>query len=305
MTEQVNDAYVTVAYGAQTHVGNRRRVNEDSYYANFPIYLVADGMGGHKAGDVASAMVVKCMSQSVEVGNFVDTNGMTEALVYTAQQLSDLGMDQGNPGSTLTGLAFSTHRGIPCARIFNIGDSRTYLLSETEFSQITIDHSEFQELKDAGMLTPEEERNYKRKNILTKALGAGFSPSIPIDQFIIPVTAGDRYVICSDGISGEVTDSYIEMVARTIADPQEAAEELIRMALNAGGKDNATVVIVDVQEAFPQWESDAISDTTQTRIVVAEETDDNASEDTLPNEQMTFLRGMVGTPVAVDNLQGE
>lgn len=275
---------MAVTYGAVTHVGNRRRVNEDSYYASFPLYVVADGMGGHQAGDVASACVVECMTQAIPQGDFVDAATLTDALFRTAHVLSDLGMNAGNPGSTMTGLVVSTHRDIPCARIFNIGDSRTYLLSGAEFSQVTIDHSEFQELKDAGALSEQEARQYTQRNVLTKALGAGFSPSIPIDQFIVPMTEGDRYIICSDGVSGEVTDALIEMVARSMSDPQEAAEELIRMALNAGGKDNATVLVVDIHDVYPVWENTALGDTTQRRAP-------RDVEDTLPNERLMFLRG--------------
>lgn len=280
-----------VAHGAVSHVGNRRRVNEDSFHAAFPLYLVADGMGGHHAGDVASAFVVSCMEDAIPEGEFADPTTLTDALFHTARQLSDLGMKHGNPGSTMTGLVFSTHRGIPCARIFNIGDSRTYLLSGAEFSQVTVDHSEFQELKDSGALTQAEVLAYTRRNVLTKALGAGFSPSIPIDQFIVPVATGDRYIICSDGLSGEVTDALIEMVVRRIPDPQQAADELIALALKAGGKDNATVLIVDVIDAYPQWEGSPTGDTTPTHAA-------QPNEDTLPNERLTYLRWLIQNDTA-------
>lgn len=285
MTDTTIEAHVTVAHGALSNVGNRRRVNEDSFHAEFPLYLVADGMGGHQAGDVASAQVVETMRSVIPAGDFTDPATLTDALFTTARVLSDLGMSQGNPGSTMTGLVFSTHRGIPCARIFNIGDSRTYLLTGNEFSQVTVDHSEFQELKDSGALTEAEQRAFTRRNVLTKALGAGFSPSIPIDQFIVPLTAGDRIVICSDGLSGEVTDALIEMVIRGIADPQTAADELIEMALKAGGKDNATVIVLDIQDVHPQWETTSVGESTQNRPPAN-------LEDTLPNERLTYLRGL-------------
>lgn len=277
---------MTVTYGAKTHIGYRRRVNEDSYSARFPLFMVADGMGGHQAGDVASARVVTCMTDTIPPGEFLNPTTLTDALVHTSRELSNLGMTTGNPGSTMSGLVVSTHRGIPCARIFNIGDSRTYLLSGPEFSQITVDHSEYQELKDMGMLTEQEDRDCVHSNVLTKALGAGFGPSTPVDQFIVPITSGDRYVICSDGVSGELTDALIEMIARSMDDPQDTADELIRMALQAGGKDNATVIVVDMDDVFPVWENTTLRDPAYSSMM-------HVNDDTLPNERLTYLRGIL------------
>lgn len=282
-TERSSSPGVSIAWGAATDVGLRRQHNEDSYFARFPLFVVADGMGGHEKGEVASARVVDEMGSNVPDDDFADVTDLSTALVRTSRCLSELGGHDGSPGSTMTGLVFSTHRDLPCTRVFNIGDSRTYLLSAEGFSQVTIDHSEFQELRDAGMLSLADARSFTRRHVLTKALGAGFGPSVAVDQFIVPVCAGDRYVLCSDGLSGEVTDALIEMVVRTLKDPQAVADELIRMALRAGGADNITVIVIDVLEAWPTWASEH---------TVGQEDDDYSpvDGDTLPNERVVHLR---------------
>jgi len=146
--------------------------------------------------------------------------------------------------------------------VFNIGDSRTYLLSEGSFEQISVDHSEVQELLDAGCVTDVEARALPRRNVITRALGAGMSGDVAADIFMVPVHCGDRWVICSDGLSGEVTDALIEMIVRHVTDREQATDELIAQALGAGGKDNVTVIIVDVVEAAPEWGQPSSGDET-------------------------------------------
>ncbi|RRC95359.1 PP2C family protein-serine/threonine phosphatase [Schaalia canis] len=303
--------HVRVTHGARSDVGCRRKLNEDSYIARFPLYLVADGMGGHSGGNIASAEVIAQMGAHIGSEDFVTQEELNHALMETTRALSELGMNEGSPGSTMSGLVFSTHSGIPCIRIFNIGDSRTYALAENEFSQVTVDHSEFQELKDSGALSEKDARDYLHRNVLTKALGAGFSPSIPIDHFVAPIADGDRYIICSDGVSGEVTDALIEMAARNIADPQDLADELINMALRAGGNDNATVIVVDAHDVHPLWQARGAGDTIRrddARHQIDEKQADgqdiqeshNAPEvddaddgdDTLPGERVIHLRAL-------------
>lgn len=300
--EQSTTPRVRVTHGVLSDVGLRRRLNEDSYVARFPLYLVADGMGGHSGGNIASAEVVAQMQAHIPPDSFATQEELSYALTETTKVLSDLGMTDGSPGSTMSGLVFSTHRGIPCIRVFNIGDSRTYALAENQFSQITVDHSEFQELKDSGVLSDIDARDYGHRNVLTKALGAGFSPSIPIDHFVAPIADGDRYIICSDGVSGEVTDALIEMAARNIPDPQDLANELIAMALRAGGNDNATVVVVDAHDVWPQWEAGTSGDTTRRNndkrgisVHAATTADDDLDpDDTLPGERVIHLRALAG-----------
>lgn len=244
---------VVVAHAARTDVGRRRTHNEDSWGASFPTYFVADGMGGNDAGDVASRAVVATMCDSLAPGEFTTPALLSTAVSRAALAVAALGTGSRAPGSTLTGIAFQEYRGKPCVAVFNIGDSRTYLLSEGSFEQISVDHSEVQELIDAGYVTDVEARALPHRNIITRALGAGSTRHVTADIFMVPVHRGDRWVICSDGLSGEVTDALIEMIVRHVKDREQAADELIAQALGAGGKDNITVVIADVLEAEPEW----------------------------------------------------
>ena len=253
---------VVVAHAARTDVGRRRTHNEDSWGASFPAYFVADGMGGNDAGDVASRAVVDTMCDSLAPGEFTTPALLSTAVSRAALAVAALGTGSRAPGSTLTGIAFQEYRGKPCAAVFNIGDSRTYLLSEGSFEQISVDHSEVQELIDAGYVTDVEARALPHRNIITRALGAGSTRHVTADIFMVPVHRGDRWVICSDGLSGEVTDALIEMVVRHVKDREQAADELIAQALGAGGKDNVTVAIVDVLAAEPEWGQSSNGDDT-------------------------------------------
>ncbi len=241
---------VEVRFGSRTDVGRRRR-NEDSFGAKFPLFLIADGMGGNRQGEVASAVAVEEMMMIADGVRFVAAQEITEALARAARRVDELGVGSSAPGSTLTGMAISTHRGSPVARVFNIGDSRTYALSGGKFHQLTRDHSRAQELIDTGRVTDVEARALPQQNVITRALGAGSGTHVMVDHYLVPLGAGDRFIICSDGLSGEVTDSLIEIVARAVRDPQQLADELVTMALTAGGKDNVTVLIVDIVDARP------------------------------------------------------
>ncbi|MBF0959479.1 MAG: serine/threonine-protein phosphatase [Actinomyces sp.] len=255
-------ARLVIAHAARTDVGRRRVRNEDSWGAAFPAYFVADGMGGNDAGDIASRAVVDAVCGSLELGAFATPALLSEAVSRAAASVCALGAGHRAPGSTLTGVAFQEYRGKPCAAVFNIGDSRTYLLSEGSFEQISVDHSEVQELLDAGCVTDVEARALPRRNVITRALGAGMSGDVAADIFMVPVHCGDRWVICSDGLSGEVTDALIEMIVRHVTDREQATDELIAQALGAGGKDNVTVIIVDVVEAAPEWGQPSSGDET-------------------------------------------
>ncbi len=245
---------VEVRFGSRTDAG-RRRSNEDSFGTKFPLFLIADGLGGHQAGEVASALAVEEMMMIADGTRLVMAQEITEALARAAQRVDQLGAGCTAPGSTLTGMAISTHHGQPVARVFNIGDSRTYALISGEFRLLTRDHSRVQELIDTGRVTDIEARALPQQNVVTRALGAGSGKHVTVDHFVVPLGTGDRFILCSDGLSGEVTNSLIEMVSRAVVDPQQLADELVTMALAVGGKDNITVVVVDIVDAQPDAES--------------------------------------------------
>lgn len=235
---------VRLAYGFGTDRGLRRELNEDSFIALEPVFAVADGMGGHEAGEVASSICVRTLGASSIIGSRTPhfTAGDLEELIREADQRirSDAG---GHAGTTLTGVVLVEESGAPYWLFFNVGDSRTYRLSNGTFGQISVDHSEVQELVDIGRITEEQARTHPRRHVVTRALGTG--DDAEADVWLMPVEEGDRILLCSDGLSGEITDEGICTVLSTVHDPQEACDELIAATLRSGARDNVTVVIID------------------------------------------------------------
>lgn len=230
--------------GAATDIGAVRRHNEDSILAAPPLFLVADGMGGHAAGDVASAIVVGSFSE------FVDRPIVTEEDVRLGVRraresiVNFFGLSDRSGGSTLSGIGVSRVDGIPAVVVVNIGDSRTYRLSDGVFDQLTKDHSTVQELVDSGAIEAAQARTHPRRNVITRAISSsGLSEP---DVWSVPARAGDRYLACTDGLTGELTDCEIRDVLLTHEDPQSAASELVARALAVRGRDNITAVVVDV-----------------------------------------------------------
>lgn len=213
--------------------------------AEVPMFVVADGMGGHAAGDVASNLAVKSLFDLVGHGP-ISMQDVLDALAEANSAIVDAAATDSTHrgmGTTIAGLALVSVGGTDHWMVFNVGDSRVYRLAEGEFSQLTVDHSEAQELIGAGKLTREEARHYKRRNVVTRSLGN--EPREVIDSWLFPPVPGERFLICSDGLTGEVRDEVIEDHLESIADPQEAAESLLKRAIEAGGTDNITVLIVD------------------------------------------------------------
>lgn len=234
---------ITVVTGAATDVGLRRKINEDSMVTQHPVFLVADGMGGHDAGEVASAAALAAFEpllglQSVRVEEVVGALG-------TARQSVDAldGGPRGGAGTTLTGVLVSQHNGDGYWLIVNLGDSRTYRLSDGVLEQISVDHSVVQELVDAGQITAEEAASAAGRNVITRALGAGSDADA--DFWMLPANPRDRMLVCSDGLSGELDAAAIARVLTSVVDPQEAAECLVEEALAHGGRDNVTAIVID------------------------------------------------------------
>lgn len=266
-----------VASGAVSETGGVRDLNEDALLAESPVFLVADGMGGHRGGDIASALALEPFTDLLG-RPFVTAEEVLERVARAANAVSSLGHDSTAPGTTLTGVLLSLQGDLPCLRVVNIGDSRTYHFGAGTFSQVTRDHSEVQELLDTGRLTEEQARLSQRRNVITRALGAGAGPHVAADHYLLPAHAGDRYVICSDGLSSQVTDALIEMVVRSIKEPTHVAVELARRANAAGGRDNVTVVVVDILSVNPHWGDLDLDESTVPSRPAARAAD----EDTLP-----------------------
>ncbi len=233
-----------LTYGFATDRGLRRELNEDSLIASEPIFAVADGMGGHEAGEIASGICVRTLGASPIIGRHLPE--------FSAADLEDLIEDAdheirrqtgGQAGTTLTGVVLVREAGMPYWLFFNVGDSRSYLLSQGQFGQISVDHSEVQELVDLGTITAEQARTHPRRHVVTRALGTG--DDAEADFWLMPVQEGDRILICSDGLSGEVSDDGIYAAMSTVADPQQACEELVQATLRSGARDNVTLIVVD------------------------------------------------------------
>jgi len=235
---------VTLAWSALTDVGHRREVNEDSVLAQPPIFSVADGMGGHSAGDVASAAVVTRLAE--HTGKPVlDAHSIDSALSLAVEDMAKgVGVTDQGTGTTVTGVALAVVSGTPNWIAFNIGDSRVYQLNAGVLEQVTTDHSVVQELFDAGRITREEAEVHPQGNIITRAVGF-HEPPVP-DYRILPLQEGMRILVCSDGLSKEITSYGIRHFLLSNSSAADAAEALLEAALENGGRDNVTVIVVDV-----------------------------------------------------------
>jgi|APGre2960657505_1045072.scaffolds.fasta_scaffold40641_1 protein phosphatase len=241
---------LTLAIGAATDTGNLRGQNEDAHIAEQNLFAVADGMGGHNAGEVASAMAIEHL-RGIALG------GVSSAEAF-AQVVRDLNSaiyasatsttDQRGMGTTLTSAALLTptdNVDQPSQIVIaNVGDSRTYLLRSGELRQMSVDHSYVQELVTEGLLTVDEARTHPRRNIVTRALG--IDEQVSVDTWTIPMFDGDRFMLCSDGLVDEVPIDEITEMMREHSTPQLIAERLVTAAKRHGGRDNITVIVVDV-----------------------------------------------------------
>ncbi len=232
--------------GSATDVGRRRQNNQDMVLESDIIFAVADGMGGHQGGEVASLTAVEALRQAFRSQPTMEgfERAIQEANAAVMNEAARGSVELRNMGTTLTALALIAGGDDDLLAVANIGDSRAYLLRDGELSQLTDDHSVPQELFRQGQLTEDEAAADPRRNILTRVLGPSFGDG-PDIQNIVPF-AGDRLVLCSDGLYNEVSDAEIAKVARTVEDPGEAARRLVEQANANGGADNISVVVVDV-----------------------------------------------------------
>jgi protein phosphatase len=225
--------------GMATHVGQVRTVNEDSIGRQGPLLVLADGMGGHQAGEVASALVVeRVLALATGAANFqaVLTSALSRAnqalLAYAREHQECLGM-----GTTVVVAKVEANR----IYLAHIGDSRAYLWHQEQLTQLTMDHSLVAELVQSGGLTEEEAQNHPQRNVLTRALGT--SGPVEPEYREVPVTAGDRLLLCSDGLTVMLSDPEIATLLGAESSPQAAADRLVREANDRGGIDNVSVIV--------------------------------------------------------------
>lgn len=213
--------------------------------ADPPFFLVADGMGGHAAGDVASWTAVESFADLVGHGPVTVQEAM-DAVSAANSAILDVACaspEMSGMGTTISGLVSVLAGGGEHWLVFNVGDSRVYRLTGGHLEQVTVDHSEAEEMVSAGRLTREQARGYGRRNVVTRSLGTDPEP-VP-DSWVFPPSEAERFLVCSDGLTNEVLDHQIEQCLLDRTDPQEAAATLVRMALEAGARDNVTVIVVD------------------------------------------------------------
>jgi len=231
---------IRFSYGAATSVGRVRQFNEDRFLAVPPLFVVADGMGGHGSGDVASTIAIEEMSACAALRPLF-TEAVLTALEHANRHIID---KASRMGTTVTGVAgLEAADGGDQLMVFNIGDSRVYRLADHRLEQLTVDHSEVQELVLAGVITREQARTHPRRNVVTRALGSA-SGQRP-DHWLLSAVTGERYLVCSDGLFSELPDDAILPLLAAGA-PQQAADALVAAACDAGGHDNVTVVVVDI-----------------------------------------------------------
>lgn len=239
--------------GAATDTGKVRETNQDAFFASTPVYVVADGMGGHQGGEVASAIVVEEFSRLVADGydQRRAIEAVTEVLRVAQQRITEYaerhranGPAAWYAGTTVVAALLCEDDEGPKWLLVNLGDSRAYKLLRDELEQVSVDHSVVQELLDAGRIEASSAASHPERHVVTRALGG--PDVLQPDFFVLPLGSAPRLALCSDGVSGMVADPEIEQILRATPDPHDAADRLVAAALAGGGQDNATAVVVDV-----------------------------------------------------------
>ena len=234
-------------FGA-TDAGKVRRNNEDSYLVgdgkDETLFAIADGIGGFEAGEVASRIAIEALKELEPGAPFDAAIGEANRRILTFGRGDDRlsGM-----GTTVVAVRFGGTRERPVIEVAHVGDSRTYLLRGGSLRPLTEDHSLVAELVRSGELTRDQAADHPQKNLITRALGA--EDEVDVDTAVLPVEAGDRILLCSDGLSDMVSEARIsELLAESRGEPEPTARRLISEALDAGGTDNVTVIVVDLKE---------------------------------------------------------
>lgn len=234
-------ASASPTFGSRTDIGCVRDHNEDSLIVAPPLFAVADGMGGHAAGEVASEIAVNTLAE------YAPDHADSEALGFAVAEANRAvirgvkdGVGREGMGCTMTAAILEGERLV----IAQVGDSRAYLLHKGNLQQLTRDHSLMADMIEAGQLTPEEARYHPNRSVITRALGS--DPHMAADLYELNVEAGDRLLICSDGLTTMLLDCTIKEILERVADPQRCASTLVSEANSAGGYDNTTVIVADV-----------------------------------------------------------
>lgn len=238
--------YRFTAAGA-THVGYVRDLNEDSYLIRDGLYLVADGMGGHDGGELASAAVVDTFTNAWDNNSEpLELFTLQEWLTEANRNVYDIA--SGRAGTTLTMLTNVLHHDKEQLVVANVGDSRTYRYraNDETFIQLTQDHSAVAEMVRLGQLSAKEAREHPARNVITRAVGSALR--LLADVVLLDAEVGDRFLLCTDGLTGQVEDQEIGLILASAATVKDAADQLVELALETDGSDNVTVIVAEVLE---------------------------------------------------------
>ncbi len=249
----------TVSFGASTHVGKVRKNIQDSYGYNAYLFVVADGMGGHLGGEVASDLAVKTVINVFESSGKLkrkkikrNQSGLLDAVEQANHQIIQTATEDSSlkgMGTTLCAVMLGVQENEnPAFVIANIGDSRVYQFSNENLKQTTEDHSLVADLVRAGELTTQEAARHPQRNVLTRALG--IDAASKTDIYELAINDGDKYLLCSDGLFNELSEVRITEILTEVSDPQIASEMLVNEAVEAGGHDNVTAMVLTVQSTF-------------------------------------------------------
>ena len=258
---------IQLQYGGITDVGRVRERNEDAYLVSPPVFVVADGMGGHDGGDVASGIVVE------EFASLADPTPepaldlargrevIAGALARSHQRISEFSAAQPDRdghrfrAGTTAVVALLVEDDGPQWLLANLGDSRIYRLDGGRLEQVSVDHSLVQQMVSSGRISPAEAATHPERNVVTRALG--IAGSVEPDYFRLPAAPGVRLLLCSDGVSEMIADDQIAAILAEESDPEAAAEQVVAVAVEAGGRDNATAVVVDVVKSVSATSADS------------------------------------------------
>jgi serine/threonine protein phosphatase PrpC len=271
----LGDVLLDLTVSARSETGQVRAMNEDSFVATVPIFLVADGMGGHDRGDRASQEVARVFTDTFGGATPTTPEAILDAIWESNRSVREQSAAANQlSGTTLAGIALVQASGGASHHwmAFNIGDSRIYVWDGRTLTQLSVDHSAVQELVDAGELTPAEAAAHPDRNVITRAIGA--EEGVDPDVWLLPAAGTQTFLICSDGLTKELEDDEIASVLvhhGSVDDSSSIADALVSSALDRGGRDNVTVLVIESVLASSPNEGTTI-DPTQSRSAILDDT---------------------------------
>ncbi len=267
-------------WGSATDRGRVRRLNEDSLLAYPPVFVVADGMGGHAAGDVASRIAVEEFAGLAGRAT-VTADDVHECVGRISQRIRG-SVGERSAGTTVAGVADASTADGSYWLVFNIGDSRVYRWAAGTLEQISVDHSVVQELVERGELAPGGAGSHPDRHVITRALGTDLEPEP--DYWLLPAGPSDRILVCSDGLTSELPDEDLREILSSVRDPQNAAIALVDAAVRRGGRDNVSAVVVDVatgarpEDVERTWDTPARRSGQSADLGAVEDTHENLAD---------------------------